>query len=365
MTDAVYLDHNATTPVRPGAARAAMAAMSQVGNASSVHGFGRGARRYLEEAREKVAALVGAQPSGIVFTSGGTEANGLAIRGCGRRRVLASAVEHPSVLKARPNIEILPVDGEGVIDLRALDRLLGTSSEPALVSLMLANNETGAIQPVAEAAAIARRHGALVHCDAVQAAGKIPVHFPTLAVDFLTISAHKLGGPAGVGALVLAEGAPLAGVVTGGGQERGLRAGTENLPGISGFGAAALEASAGLARLEMPRDHLEAEVRALTPGVRIASAGAARLPNTSCLLVPGLSAASLVMAFDLAGVALSAGSACASGKTAASPVLKAMGFAEAEAASAVRISLGWTTTAEDVERFLLRWRAELARRAAA
>ncbi|MEO5337000.1 MAG: cysteine desulfurase [Magnetospirillum sp. WYHS-4] len=366
MTQTVYLDHNATTPVRPEAAAAVAEALAAGGNASSVHGFGRRARRLIEEARERVAALVGAPSVSVVFTSGGTEANALALQGCGRRRIVASAVEHPSVLKAVPGIQAVPVDGDGVIDLEALDRLLGAAAEPALVSLMLANNETGVLQPVAEAARIARRHGALVHCDAVQAAGKIPVDMPTLAVDFLTLSAHKLGGPPGVGALVAAEGAPLAAQVRGGGQERGLRAGTENLPGIAGFGAAAAAVDLGaFARLAAWRDDFEGRARDRIPGLRIASTGAPRLPNTSCLLAPGRDGATQVMALDLAGVAVSAGAACSSGKAVPSPVLRALGSSDAEAASAIRVSLGWTSRAEDLEYFLLRWAETAARRAAA
>ena len=365
MLQAVYLDHNATTPVRPQAAAAVAEALSVGGNPSAQHRFGRLARRLIEEAREGVAALVGAAPLRVVFTGGGTEANALALQGCGRRRILASAVEHASVLKAAP-VETVPVDREGRVDLDALDRLLTASDEPALVSLMLANNETGVIQPVAEAARIAHRHGALIHCDAVQAAGKIPVDMQTLAVDFLTVSAHKLGGPAGVGALVLADDAPLSALVEGGGQERGLRGGTENLPGIAGFGAAARLVRETLdegVRLAILRDRLEAGAKAALPGLEVAGAGASRLPNTTCLLAPGLKGETLAMALDLAGIAVGTGAACSSGKARPSLVLRAMGYGEAEAASAIRVSLGWSNGPEDVERFLLSWGDVLARAA--
>jgi cysteine desulfurase len=365
MFQAVYLDHNATTPVRPQVAALVAEALSVGGNPSAQHRFGRLARRMIEDARDAVAALVGAPTHQVIFTGGGTEANALAVRGCGRRRVLASAIEHASVLKAAA-VETVPVGRNGIVDLEALDRMLAASAEPALVSVMLANNETGVIQPVAEAARVARRHGALVHCDAVQAAGKIPVDMPTLAVDFLTVSAHKLGGPAGVGALVLADEAPLSALVEGGGQERGLRGGTENLPGIAGFGAAAREALAFLDRfgsLEVLRERLETGARALLPDLEIAGGDAVRLPNASCLLAPGLKGETLAMALDLAGVAVGTGAACSSGNARPSPVLRAMGYGEAEAASAIRVSLGWTTGPEDVERFLLSWGDVLARAA--
>ena len=311
-----YLDHNATTPVRPQAAAAAAAVLAATGNPSSVHRFGREMRRRLEDARERVAALVGAAPAEIVFTSGGTEANALAIRGSGRRRVLISAIEHPSVQAAASTSEHIPVTNEGVIDCDALEAMLSADSTPALIAVMLANNETGVIQKVGEVVDLARRHGALVHCDAVQAAGKLTLNATALGVHFLSVSAHKIGGPAGSGALVVQGETPLAAALRGGGQERGRRAGTENLAGIVGFGAAADITSAELCaagRLACWRDDLERRVTALAPGARIFGAGAARLPNTSCLAMPGVTSAVQVMAFDLVGLALSAGAACSSG----------------------------------------------------
>jgi cysteine desulfurase len=361
---AVYLDHNATAPLRPEAERAATAALAQTGNPSSVHRFGRAARRAVEDARERVAALVGARPDGVIFTSGGTEANALAIRGVGRDRVVVSAVEHVSVLAAGAGAARVPVDRNGVVDLDALDAALAADPRPALVSLMLANNETGATQPLPEAAAIARRHGALLHCDAVQAAGKIAIDMAGLGAHFLTLSAHKLGGPMGVGALVTDGSAPLAAGLKGGGQERGLRAGTENVSGIAGFGAAAEAAQADLghlARLAVWRDDLETRAKAAVPAARVLSAGATRLPNTSCLALPGVAAETQVIALDLAGVAVSAGSACSSGKVGPSHVLAAMGVGEDIAASAIRVSLGWSSAATDIERFLQAWTALAAR----
>ena len=361
----VYLDHNASSPLRP-AARAAMERLlDTVGNPSSVHGFGRAARRAVEDAREAVAALGGISPAGVVFTGGGSEANNLALAGSGRARVLVSAVEHDSVLAAVPGAERVPVDGDGVIDLTALDRLLAADGRPALLSLMLANNETGVIQPVAEAAAIARRHGALVHGDAVQAAGRMDIDMAKLGLHLMSLSAHKLGGPPGAGALLLA-GADVTPVVRGGGQERGRRAGTENAPAIAGFGAAIAAMGDGAAenrRLQGLRDEIEGEVRARVPAVQIFGAAAPRLANTSCLAMPGVGNETQVMALDLAGVAVSAGAACSSGKVGASHVLGAMGIDEATARRAIRVSLGWTSTAADVARFVEAWTA-LHRRAA-
>lgn len=366
MKTSCYLDYNATAPVRSEAAEAVAAALAAGGNASSVHGPGRAARRRLEDARDAVAALVGAVPSEVVFTSGGTEANALALRGTGAARLLVSAVEHDSVLRNAPEAAIVRVDGNGVVDLAALERLLRESPSGALVSVMLANNETGVIQPIAEIAHLARAHDALVHCDAVQAAGKIAVDIAALGVDMVSLSAHKLGGPQGVGALILRERVALRPLFGGGGQESGRRAGTENLPGIAGFGAAAatalLELQAGAsARVAALRDRLESAVRRAAPQAVIHGAGAARLPNTSCIGLPGVAAETQVMALDLAGVAVSSGAACSSGKVRTSHVLGAMGVAAAEAGSAIRVSLGWQSTEGDVDRFLAAWGGLAAR----
>ncbi len=368
MNGAVYLDHNATTPIRPEARRAVEAALAHAGNPSSAHRFGRAQRRAIEDAREQIARLVDARPEAVVFTSGGTEANALALSGAGRRRILVSAVEHPSVLAAAPEATRIPVDGVGAVDLAALEKTLAASPEPALVSVMLANNETGVIQPVAKIAAIARRAGAIVHCDAVQAAGKIALDIRALGVHLMSLSGHKFGGPMGAGALIVDDAVPLVALIRGGGQERGRRAGTENVPGIAGMGAAAEAARAGLeefSRLAALRDEMEARVLATAPAAVIAGLGAARLPNTSCFALPGLAAETQVMALDLAGVAVGQGAACSSGKTKASPVLAAMGFDADLAASAIRVSLGWTSTAADVASFLTAWTALAVRARAA
>ena len=352
-----YLDYNATAPLRPAAAAAIVEALERFGNASSVHSFGRQARRAIEDARAAVAALVGAAPAHVVFTGSGTEANNLALAGGGRR--LVSAIEHDSVLASTDRdgpAERIPVDRHGVVDLAALPRLLDGAGAPALVSVMLANNETGVIQPVAQVAGVAHAHGARVHCDAVQAAGRLPIDMAALGADTLSLSAHKLGGPQGVGALVVAEHVELMPLLRGGGQERRRRAGTENVAGIAGFGAAVTAAMAddtgALARL---RDRLEARLLTIAPEAVMHGRAAPRLANTSCIGLPGVSAETQVIALDLAGVAVSAGAACSSGKMAPSHVLRAMGVDEEGAAGAIRVSLGWRSAAGDVDRFVAAW----------
>lgn len=349
-----YLDHNATSPIRPAVLDAMVEALRAGGNPSSVHRAGRAARARLDAARRQVAALVGALPSEIVFTSGGTEANTMALAGTGRKRVLVSAVEHESVLKAVPEAEIVPVDRNGVIDLAALERILA-GSEPALVSVMFANNETGVLQPVAEAVRLARAAGALVHCDAVQGAGKAPVDLHGLGVDYLSLSAHKLGGPTGVGALAVRAGAPFAPDRKGGGQEANRRAGTENVAGIVGFGVAAEAARDGLDTVSL-RDRIEAGLLAVAPSARIHGAAVTRLVNTTCVSMPGVKAETQVMALDLAGICVSAGAACSSGKVNRSAVLAAMGVEPAEAETAIRISCGWNTVSEDIDCLIAAWK---------
>jgi len=351
-----YLDHNATSPLHPAARQAMLAAIEAVGNASSVHAEGRASRRHLDDARDAVAQALGALPGMLVFTSGGSEANNLALKGVKVERLLISAIEHPSVLEAArasgKAVEIIPVTPAGIVDLVALEAALPGS--PALVSVMLANNETGIIQPVREVAAMAARHGALVHCDAVQALGKIPVSFGLLGVDLLTVSAHKLGGPVGCGALVIRDGISLSPLIHGGAQELRRRAGTENVPAIAGFAAALQEKPQ---YIKVLRDDLES----LLEGAVVIGTGVDRLPNTTCFAYPGLLAETMLMAFDLDGIAVSSGSACSSGKVAKSHVLAAMGLAPEVAASAIRVSLGWNTTREDIERFGAVWRRILAR----
>jgi cysteine desulfurase len=376
MPDPIYLDYNATAPILPEVRDAVIAAFDVAGNPSSVHGFGRRARRLVEDARAEVAALAGVMPARVVFTSGGTEANTAALRATGRTSILVSAIEHDSVLETAPDAVRIPVTADGLVDLAALERLLAECREPALVSVMRVNNETGVIQPVADVTRIAHAHGALVHCDAVQAAGRIPLEVDQLGIDLLTLSAHKLGGPHGVGALVVRDGIPIAPVLRGGGQEQRRRAGTENVAGIAGFGAAArlaregMEAHSTLApsTLAELRDDLErrlvrAAQEAGKPAVLYGRA-APRVTNTACVSMPGVTSETQIMTMDLAGIAVSAGAACSSGKVKASHVLTAMGVPADQAASAIRVSLGWGTTLNDIDRFVEAWTA-LRRRTAA
>lgn len=365
MTRPVYLDYNATAPLKPAVIDAMTAALAECGNASSVHRFGRLARRAVDAARDEVAALVGVEARQVVFTSGGTEANNLAIAAAGAgRRILVSAVEHDSVRQAAPEAEIIPVDARGEIDLSALQAMLERDTRPALVCVMLANNETGATQPVALVTHLAHAHGALVHCDAVQAVGKMEIDAARLGVDTLSLSAHKLGGPQGIGALVIGDAVELHPLLKGGGQERGWRAGTENMPAIRGFGVAARlgrEELGAIQALGALRDAMEERLRRVTPDIVVMAPGAGRLPNTSCVALPGVPAETQVMALDLAGIAVSAGSACSSGKVRPSHVLRAMGASPELAGSAIRVSLGWRTAPEDIEHFVDAWTTMVAR----
>jgi cysteine desulfurase len=373
MAERNYFDWNATTPLRDEAQESMADALALPGNPSSVHAEGRAARKTVEHAREEVAALVGARPADVVFTSSGTEANMLALTPAiqistdkrPRSRLLLSAIEHASVRAggrfSRDTMTEIAVDAQGRLDLAALREAVAKSPR-ALVSLMLANNETGVIQPVAAAAEIVHAADGLLHVDAVQAAGRIEFDISSLGADLLTLSAHKIGGPKGVGALVrrsddihLPE--PL---IRGGGQERGLRAGTENVAGIAGFGAAAAAArrdrAVEAAHMLALRNKLEAGVKTVSPQAVIFGAGAERLPNTTLFAVEGMKAETAVIAFDLEGVAVSSGAACSSGKVQPSHVLAAMGVSPALTRGAVRVSLGWSTTEADIETFQNTWR---------
>lgn len=360
-----YLDHNATTPVKPEVRDLMLEMLTFPGNASSVHQMGRRARRHLEESRQKIKTFVNAGPKDVVvFTSGATEANNMVLQGVDAERVIVSAIEHPSVLQAAPSTrETAPVTPDGVIDLAALEKMLAGNTRQTLVSVMLANNETGVIQPLADIMALARRHGALVHTDAVQAAGKIPLDIQALGVDFLTLSAHKMGGPQGVGCLVVANCAPVSPLLKGGGQERNLRAGTENLAGIAGFARAAeLADVSAFQRLSVLRDRMEAELQGQAPALRVFGRDVARICNTSLFSHPALKAETLLIALDLEGICVSNGSACSSGTVKPSHVLQAMGVPEAEIAGALRVSLGWDTAGQDVENFVRQWSAILQRK---
>jgi len=362
----IYLDHNATTPVDPAAADAMDAAVREdFGNASSVHGWGQRAKARLDGARAAVAALVGGDPTEVIFTGSGTEADVLAVRGAaealepsGRRHLVVSTIEHEAVLQtaralARRGWEVswLGVDRSGVIAPDALAGLI--TDRTALVSVMLANNEVGTIQPIAELAAAAHARGALFHTDAVQAAGKLPIDAAALGVDLLAISGHKFSGPKGTGALWVRRGTRLIAQMTGGRQERNRRAGTENVPGLIGLGVAAARARTRLAdidRVAALRDTLERDLLAAVPGTHVNGRRDARVANTSNIGFEGIEAESLVIAFDLEGIAVSTGSACSSGTLEPSHVLKAMGLDPHDTQNAIRFSLGFSTTAEDVAR---------------
>jgi len=368
----VYLDHNATSPLRPEARDTLLAALALPGNASSIHGEGRAARALVEDAREKVARVVGCLPRHVVFTSGGTEANAMALSpswldGGGSKRLFLSAVEHASVMQsgrfAAHEVEHLEVDQEGIVDLIAARRrfeLLRLTSHDTrfLVSLMFANNETGVVQPVAAMAELVHEFGGLLHSDAVQAIGKLPIDTLSLGADLLTVSAHKFGGPKGAGALIVArDGLPVAAMLRGGGQERGYRAGTENVAAIAGFGVAAEAALPDWNKVGALRDRIEAEAARITPELTVFSRNVPRLPNTSCFAVSGMRSETVIISLDLEGVAVSSGAACSSGKVERSHVLDAMGVTPELGGAAIRVSLGWNTGEDDIERFIERRRA--------
>jgi cysteine desulfurase len=363
-----YLDHNATSPLRPESLSAVTHALAVGGNPSSVHAKGRAARAVMEEAREKVAGLVRAKAGTLIFTSGATEANNLALFGAVEgslaegetriTRVFVSAIEHSSVLATAdrlaerfPWVRVvrLGVTADGVIDLEGLRVALREGKGRALVAVMAANNETGVVQPIAEVSKLVREVAGLLLVDVVPAAGKIDLDFSLC--DYLVLSAHKLGGPQGVGALIVREGAPLQPQLVGGGQQKGLRAGSENLSGIAGFGAAAHAVADGEgehARIAHLRDHFEAGLKQAIPETVIFGAEKARLCSTSCFAIPGLAAETALIGLDLDGVMMSSGSTCSSGKVSVSHVLAAMGVEEKLAACALRASFGWSSTMEDV-----------------
>ena len=381
-----YLDYNATAPLRPEARAAVLGALDLTGNPSSTHEEGRNARKIVDDARANIASLIGASASEIVFTSGGTEAANMVLR-APWDIIVFSGLEHPAVLKPieandAETVEI-PVTKDGLFDVEAWRQVASDrfplseatdddgvgSAKPehglkALLVLQFANNETGVIQPLQEAVTIARAHGICVFCDAVQAVGKVPIDVAALDVDYLILSGHKLGAPKGVGALIARGRSQTTPLILGGGQEKSRRGGTENVAGIAGLAAALEGATRDLARfgkLSALRDRLEQELSALTPGLVVAGCDAPRLPNTTTVCPPGRRAETLVIAFDLAGCAVSAGSACSSGKTNRSQALDAMGLPEAVSAAALRVSLGWETQPDDIDRFLDAWREAVVR----
>lgn len=348
----IYLDYNATVPLNPQALVKMQEWLEIPANPSSVHRFGRTAKKQLEDARKIIAEAISAWPNEIIFTGSGTEANVTVLNGFPERRLLVSAIEHSSVLKNVP--DTIKVDANGIIDLADLEKNLADNSQPALVSVMLANNETGVIQPINEVAAICKKYGALLHSDAVQALGKIPVDFSLLGADMLTISAHKAGGPLGAAVLVLKNNLAVKPLLTGGGQELGRRAGTENVAAISAF-AAAVEAI-DLDKMQKLRawlDEMEKQMKAV--GGIIFGENALRLPNTTCIAMPYVGNDVQLIDFDLNNYAVSAGSACSSGRIEKSHVLLAMGAQPELAQCAIRVSAGWNTTEDEIKKFTGSW----------
>ena len=356
--DRTYLDYNATAPMRPATRDAIVDALGETGNAASVHAHGRAARKRVEDARAQVAALAHVRPQQVIFNSGATEANNTVMLGMEGRRVLVSAIEHLSVLEAAPHAEKIPVTADGVIDMDAFRKMLGSGTPPALVSVMMVNSETGAIQPVKEIAKLAKEAGALMHTDAVQAMGRMDVDLKDLGVDMMSVSSHKIGGPQGVGAIIFRETQLLPKLMKGGTQEMHQRAGTQNVAGIAGFGhaaAATLNELPGYARITALRDDLEKRLRAAANDITVHAGNAPRVGNTTNIGLPGISAETQLMALDLEGISVSAGSACSAGSYKPSYVLAAMGADEDGARSALRISLGWATTSADIDRFIAAW----------
>jgi cysteine desulfurase len=348
----IYLDYNATCPIFPESLKAVSDAMAHTGNASSIHADGRAARKIVEDARAEVARLANVRAAQVVFNSGATEGNNTILSGYRDKIVLVSPMEHPSILEAAPNADYLPVTKDGLVDLEKLEALMNASA-PALVCVQLVNSETGIIQPLADIARIARSKGAMVHCDAVQAAGRIAIDFKSLGVDYLTLSAHKFGGPQGIGALIFREGLQIPKFLHGGGQEKRQRAGTENVAAIAGFGAAAIRALENLdtyqSRCKAFRTKLESALRAAANDLIIVGENAPRVANTTNVILPGASAETQLMAMDLEGVAVSSGSACSSGTFKPSHVLAAMGYSPEDARAALRFSTGWATTDADID----------------
>lgn len=362
MTKSIYLDFNATGIPTGGVLKAVDGYLQNTGNPSSVHHRGREARGFVDDAREAVAALVGVRSSAVIFTSGGTEANNQVLRALNAKTLIISAIEHDSTIGAAyasgKEVFEIPVTSGGVVDLEALKTALAKAEAPVIVSVMMANNETGVIQPIKEIVKIAQGAGALVHTDAIQAAGRVPIDFNDLGVDMMTLSGHKLNGLSGVGALIFKPCVKINPLILGGGQEFGWRSGTENVPGIVAFGAAAMEAKSNLKNssdIKHLRDELEAGILMMCREMKVFGAVEERIYNTSCLAMPGVRSETQVMAFDLEGICISSGAACSSGKVRTSHVLTAMGVDKGIADCAIRVSLGWTTTSEDIAHFIMVW----------
>lgn len=357
MNDPIYLDYNATAPLLPPLAEKMRAIEGLPLNPSSIHSYGRRAKKYIEDARKTLAELLAVWPDEIIFTASGTESNNMALGGLPNYRLAVAATEHSSVInvaKEKPESIILPVDESGLLRMDALEEALRTSGEKTLVSVMLANNETGVIQPIKEIAERVHAHGALLHCDAVQAFGKMPFDFGTLGADMLTVAAHKIGGPVGVGVLVVRNDLLVRPLLRGGGQEKRRRAGTENVAAIAGFGWLA-KSLPDLSQCRKWINDIEKQIVNVSRETLVAGRAAPRLNNTLNLTMPGVSSETQLMNFDLAGICVSAGSACSSGRIEPSHVLRAMGYSDEQANCALRISLGWATTETEVKEFIAKW----------
>lgn len=358
----IYLDYNATTPILQTVKDAVGTILDKPLNASSVHSDGRFARKLIEDSRGMVRQMVGAdEDTRIIFTASGTEANNQVFKGLKAYAPVVSAVEHISVLRGCQNPYFIPVDQLGLVKLDALERLLREVEGKVLVSVMLANNETGVIQPIKEIAALAHNYGAIVHTDAIQACGRIDIDMEALGVDLITVSGHKIGGLQGAGALIVKKSVALQSFITGGGQEQGYRAGTENVPAIVGFGVAAEYVGKKLLKKKTLRDMMEARLLCVCPEIKIFGQEAARINNTSCFTMPGVASETQLMHFDLEGISVSNGSACSSGKVSASHVLLAMGVDDRDASCALRVSLGNDTNERDVLAFVDAWTSLYAR----
>ncbi len=361
----IYLDYNATTPIRPEVIDLMTEVMKEGGNPSSVHAYGRKAKARLEAARASIAQAINCRPQMVIFTSGGTEANNMAVFSCGKKRLITTNAEHDSLRSVADRfngeVDIMPVNEDGLIDFNELKQSLKKKSEHTVLSILYANNETGVLQDVPAIVEIAHAAGALVHIDAIQALGKVQIDFMGLGVDMMSISAHKIGGPQGVGALIARENLPIKSVILGGGQEVGRRGGTENIAGIAGFGLAASMIPASLEKMKSLaawRDEMEEKLSRHAPGARFLGKNVSRLPNVSSIYMPDVSSETQVMNFDLDKICISAGSACSSGKVKASHVCLAMTGDEKIASSTIRMSLGWNSEYSDVGAFIASWKKQ-------
>lgn len=352
----IYLDYNATAPLRPSVVAAMQEVMGLPLNASSAHKQGRFAKKIVEDTRRRLAEFLNCWPQEVIWCGSASEANNAVLRCFPAQSVLVSAIEHSAIINASSDLEHIPVTPDGVVDLAWLEHRLAEPNKPALISVMFANNETGVLQPITEVVKLARAHGILVHCDAVQAVGKLPLDFTTLGLDYMTISFHKNGGPVGIAALIVRNGAPFQPFIRGGGQEFNRRAGTENVLAIAGVGALLESWSFDeLIRVRGLVEAMEGEILKATTvsgGTFIVGRSSPRIGNTTCIIMPGISQEVQLMRMDLAGVCVSAGSACTSGKIELSHVLGAMNVSDSLASSALRISAGWNTQAGDCEAFV-------------